>query len=180
MSISYRLFKGSVDKQLNVSYVYKFEASGDFQTIKERPNGNMSILPSFGISISQGFDKDRVYITSNQYYVFGSLLEKITKLISEHLYELFPNVGASEFEIDAKVLERFQTEKAVASDGITMSPCVWVDDTNQCFPGVQIVTLRMGSIRIPLQDAIPMSELFRSFDPHQFSISMLRIYGKIS
>lgn len=180
MSISYRLFKGTIDKQLSASYVYKFEAGGDFQTVKERPNGNVSILPSFGISISRGFDRDRIYITSNQYYVFASLLDKITNLISDHLYELFPNVGKAEFEIDSKALERFQTEKAVASDGITMTPCVWVDDTNQCYPGVSIVTLRMGSIRIPFQDVIPMRDMFRTFDPHLFGISLLRIYGKIN
>ena len=180
MSIQYRLFKGSIDKQLSVSYVYRFESQGDFQTIKERPNGNMTIFPSFGISISRGFDQEQVYITSNQYYIFASLLAKITDLVSKHLYELFPNVGKAEFEIDAKALERFQTEKAVASNGITMTPCVWVDETNQCYPGIQISTIKNSSIRLPFQDVIPMSEMFKGFDPHAMSLAMLRIYGKIS
>ena len=100
-------------------------------------------------------------------------------LIQEHLYELFPNAGKSEFEINSKAFERFQTEKAIASDGITMIPAVYVDDTNQCYPGIQINTLKLGSIRIPLQDAIPMNKMFSTFDPHAMSISMLRIMGKI-
>lgn len=180
MRINYKLFRGSVDKHLSVSYVYSYEADGDFKTVYQREGSNsVSILPSFGISISKGYDQERVYIPSNQYFTFITMLNKIVRLISDHLYELFPNAGRSEFEINAKALERFQTEEAIASDGITMIPAVYVDDTNQCYPGIQINTLKLGSIRIPLQDAIPMNQMFKTFDPHAMSISMLRIMGKI-
>lgn len=179
MRINYRLFRGSTDKKLTVLYVYQFEPSGDFQTVLQRENGTISILPSFGISISNGFDKDRVYITSSQYFSFTSLLEKCVKLTSEHLYEIFPNVGRAEFDIDTKTLERFQTEKALSTDGITMTPAVWIDETNQCYPGIQINTLKLGSIRIPLQDAIPIEKMFSTFDPHLFGLSTLRVCGKI-
>ena len=179
LRINYKLYRGNVDRNLSVTYVYMFEPSGDFRTVNQRENGTVTILPSFGISISKGYEQDRVYIPSNQYFTFVTLLQKAVTLISDHLYELFPNAGRSEFEINAKALERFQTEMAIASDGITMVPAVYVDDTNQCYPGIQINTLKLGSIRIPFEDAIPMNQMFKTFDPHAMSISMLRIMGKI-
>lgn len=180
MRVNYKLFRGSVDKKLSALYVYTFEADGDFKTVYQREgSSSVTILPSFGISISRGYNQDGIYVTSNQYFTFVTLLNKIVTLIQDHLYELFPNAGKSEFEINSKALERFQTEKAIASDGITMIPAVYVDDTNQCYPGIQINTLKLGSIRIPLQDAIPMNKMFSTFDPHAMSISMLRIMGKI-
>lgn len=180
MRINYKLFRGSVDDKLSVTYVYRFEESGDFQTIKERENGTVTILPSFGITISNGFGKDSAYITSGMYHSFVSLLEKGVKLVSDHLYEIFPNIGSIEFEIDSKTLERFQTEKALSTTGMTIIPCVFVDETNQCFPGIQLNTLKFGSIKIPLQDAIAISKMFETFDPHMFGLSILRICGKIS
>lgn len=180
MRVNYKLFRGSIDKRLSVLYVYTYEPDGDFRTVYQREGStSVTILPSFGISISHGYNQDGVYVTSNQYFTFVTLLSKIVPLIQEHLYELFPNAGKSEFEINSKAFERFQTEKAIASDGITMIPSVYVDDTNQCYPGIQINTLKLGSIRIPLQDAIPMNKMFSTFDPHAMSISMLRIMGKI-
>ena len=179
MRINYKLFRGSINRNLIVNYAYHFEPTGDFQTVTQRENGTVSILPSFGINISEGFEKDRVYISANQYYIFSSLLKKTVKLISDHLYEIFPNAGKVEFEIDTKTLERFQIEKAVANGGITMVPAVWTNETGECFPGIQINTLKCGSIRIPLQDAIPISELFANFNPHAFALTMLRICGRI-
>lgn len=178
--INYKLFRGTIDKKLSVLYNYAFEQGGDFPTVYQREGSpSVTISPSYGINITHGYDQDHVYIPSNQYYVFASLLETAVKLISDHLYELFPNVGRSEFEIDTKSLERFQTEKAIANAGITMIPAVYVDDTNQCYPGIQINTLKLGNIRIPLQDAIPLSKMLNAFDPNVMSISMLRIFGKI-
>lgn len=178
--INYRLFRGSVDKHLSVLYNYAFEADGDFPTIYQREGSqSVTISPSYGINISHGFERDHVFIPSNQYYIFASLLETAVKLISEHLYELFPNAGRSEFEINTKALERFQTEKAIANGGITIVPTVFVDDTSQCFPGLHINTLKLGNIKLPLQDAIPLSKMLNAFDPNVFSLSMLRILGKI-
>ena len=179
--INYKLFRGSIDKHLTVLYSYIYEENGDFRTIYQREGStSVTISPSFGVSLSHGYGQDSVYVPASQYFSFITMLEKCVKLVSENLYELFPNVGRSEFEINAKALERFQTEKAMASDGITMIPSVYVDETNQCFPGIQINTLKHGSIRIPLEDAIPMSKMFSTFDPNVMAISMLRILGKIS
>lgn len=178
--VNYKLFRGTVEKNLVVNYIYTFEGEGDFKTIYVRDSNNSAtILPSFGISISMGYGKENVYVTTNMFYTFITVLESTVKMISEHLYELFPNAGRAEFEIDTKTLERFQTEKAIANNGITMMPCVYVDETNQCYPGIQISTLKCGSIKIPFQDAIPMSKMLSSIDPHLMGLSILRILGKI-
>lgn len=181
MKIDTPLFRGtqdSVNKNLLVSYVYTFEQGGQFDTVKQRPNGNMVINPSFGISISEGFDKPRIFIPGVKYYQFLTLLDKTVTTISENLYEIFPNVNRIEFEIDSRVLERFQTEKAITTAGMTAVPAVWVDDTNSCFPGVRINT-KNGSVIIPLEDAIPMVQMFKCFDPILYSINMLRFFGKM-
>lgn len=175
MRASYKLFRGSVNPNMSVLFSYDYATTGQFQTITRRETGSISIMPSFGINISNGFDKDRIYITAYQYYSFASLLKKTVNMISEHLYEIFPNAGRSEFEIDNKTLDRFQVEKAMSTDGMTMVPIVYVDDTNQCFPGVLINTLKFGSIRLALQDAISMSKMFDGFDPYSFSLAMCQL-----
>lgn len=180
MRITYKLFKGTLEKNLSVNYVYRYEADGDFKTVYQRDGSdNVFLNPSFMITISLGYEKDHVFIPSSQYYTFSSLLETAVKLISEHLYELFPNAGRAEFEINGKALERFMTEKAIASNGFTLVPCVYVDDVSQCYPGIHISSTKFGSIKLPLQDVIPMSKMLSSIDPHLMSLSMLRIMGKI-
>ena len=105
-------------------------------------------------------------------------MEQIKRMLDQ-AFKCFPNVEGLEFEIDSKTLERFQTEKALSTNGMTFIPCVYVDETNQCFPGIQINTLKFGSVKIPFQDAIAISKMFETFDPHLFAISMLRMCGKI-
>lgn len=178
MRIDSTLFKGFVNKDLRVVYSYNFEPTGQFQTIIQKDNGNVVIRPSFGISISEGFDKSRLFIPANKYYPFVSLLRKTIKLISDNLFEIFPNINNIEFEIDSRVLERFQTEQAMATSGMTMVPTVWVDQTSACFPGIKVTSMN-GSVDIPLEDAIPISEMLKSFEPNIFGLSILRIIGKI-
>lgn len=181
MRIDTPLFKGtheSVNKNLLVSYIYMFEPTGQYQTVKERSNGNITINPSFGISISEGYDKPYIFIPASKYYSFITLLDKTITIISENLYEIFPNINKIEFEIDSRVLERFQTEKAMTTAGMTAIPAVWIDETNACYPGIRINTMN-GSVVIPFEDAIPINEMFKHFDPMLYSINMLRFFGKI-
>ncbi len=176
-----QLYKGSkesVNPGLMVTYLYDFEVGGNFPTIKEKRNGSYSINPSFGISISEGFDKPRIFIPGIRYYAFSTLFEKAIKLISENLFTIFPNVNKIEFEIDSRALERFQTEKALTTAGMSAYPAVWSDETNACYPGIRINT-KQGYVTIPLEDAIPLSEMFKRFDPILYSINMLRFFGKI-
>ena len=119
-----------------------------------------------------------MFIPAYKYFQFVLLLKKTIKKISANLYDIFPNINSSEFEVDSRVLERFQTEQAMASGGMTMVPCVWVDQASQCYPSIRVTSLN-GNVVIPLEDAMSISQMLQTFDPHQFGLSVLRILGKI-
>ena len=151
MRIDSPLYRGNINKNLRVTYNYNFEPSGQYQTIVQRDNGNVIINPSFSITISEGYEKDRLFIPANKYYPFVTLLRKSVKLISDNLYEIFPNIHSSEFEVDSRVLERFQTEQAMTTCGMTMIPSVWVDESGSCYPAIRINTIKCGTIVMPLE-----------------------------
>ena len=92
MRIDSVLYRGFINKDLRVTYIYNFESSGKFPTIIQKDNGNVVIYPAYALSISEGFDKPHVYIPTNKYHSFVSLLEKCIKLVSDNLYDIFPNV----------------------------------------------------------------------------------------
>ncbi len=175
----YRASKDSINPNLTVTFNYKFEPTGPYQTIKENNRKTGYIInPSYAISISEGRGKQYIFIPGNKYYAFTSLLDKAIKLISENLFTIFPNVNKLEFEIDSRALERFQTEKAMSTTGLTAVPAVWPNEVNECFPGVKVSSIH-GAVIIPLEDAIPIVETLKHFDPLLCSINMLRFFGKI-
>jgi hypothetical protein len=171
--------EGSPNPSLLISYLYMYEDNPDnFPTVKVRRNGGISLNPSFGISISEGFDKPRIFIPGMKYYAFVALLEKAVTRIQENLFTLFPNISSTEFEVDSRALEIFQTEKAFTTLGMTAVPAVWSNPTNECFAGVKISN-KTGSAIIPLEDAIALVAMFKSFDPIVYAASMLEFFGKI-
>lgn len=180
MTYDTQIYKGtrtSINPDLSIIYQYDFQTNGDYVTVKRKKNGGYMINPSFSITISEGFEKNRIFLPGMYYYPFTTLLEKIVKQTSENLFTLFPDINKMEFEIDAKALERFQTEKALMVAGMTASPCIWVNKIGETFPAIQIKS-KYGMIEIPLEDAIPIVELLKGFDPMVYSISMLRFFGK--
>lgn len=178
-TIIYKGNKDSINPDINITYHYKFEPSGKFQTIKENKNNTGYVIyPSFAISVSEGFGKSYLFIPGNKYYSFVTLLDKAINLISENLFTIFPNVNNIEFEVDSRVLERFQTEKALTTAGMTAKPAVWSNSMNSCSPGIRIDSMN-GHAIIPLEDAIPLVEMLKHFDPIVYSISMLRFFGKM-
>lgn len=179
MRLEHVLYRGFVNREFLMTFVYTYDAEGNYPTITEKSNGAIRINPSFGISLSEGYAKHWVYLTANKYYPFASLLQKSIKLISENLYDIFPDIGRMEFEIDSRVLERFKTEKALTAAEMTIIPEVWVDATSTCYPALRLNTLKSGTIVIPLEDAIAISKMLDTFEPNTFGLSMLRIIGKI-
>ena len=173
----YRANKSSVNKDFTIFYHYKFEQSGYFPTVRRKKNGGYIISPSFSIKLSEGFEKNGLFVPSSMYYAFISLFDKTVKLVSENVYTLFPDVNKIEFEIDNKALDRFQTEKALTTMGMTGTPCVWANSFNETFPAIRISS-KNGCVVVPLEDAIAINELFKGFDPMVYSISMLRFFGK--
>jgi hypothetical protein len=61
---------------------------------------------------------------------------------------------------------------------MTAVPAVWSNPTNECFAGVKISN-KTGSAIIPLEDAIALVAMFKSFDPIVYAASMLEFFGKI-
>ena len=173
MRVDHLLMRGSVDKKLRLTYQYEYRNDGEFKTVHTRESGDISIMPSYALKMSHGWD-EQVFIPSVRYFPFVSLLEKSTALISEHLYEIFPNVDRTEFDIDKRTLERFQTERAMTTSGMRIIPCVWVNEMSECFPGLQFEDTKM-IFRFPLEDAIAMVRLLSRFDPVTFGLLILNM-----
>lgn len=178
MRIDSILHRGNINKELRLTYTYEYQPTGQYQTITVKSDDRIIIRPSFSISISEGFNRSRLFLPSSKYHSFVSLLRKSIDLISKNLYEIFPNVDRIEFEADSRVLERFQTEQALSTDGITAIPCVWVDSTGSCFPGVRLNSLN-GSVSMALEDAMPISELLNVFDPYCYGLEIFRAVNNL-
>lgn len=171
--------EGSVNPDLLITYIYKWEDNQEnFPSIRLKRNGGVSINPSFAISVSEGFDKPRIFLPGIKYYAFVSLLDKAVTKIQENLFTLFPNISSTEFEVDSRALEIFQTEKAFTTAGMTAVPAVWTNATSECFPGVKISS-KNGFVTIPLEDAIPIVMMLKHFDPICYSVSMLEFFGEM-
>ena len=107
-----------------------FEDDPDnFPTVKVKRGGGLIIQPSFGIVISEGYEKNRIFIPGMRYYTFVTLIDKALTAIQENLFKLFPNVMSTEFEVDSRALEIFQTEKALTTAGILLTVIVIVSVT---------------------------------------------------
>lgn len=174
--INHTLYRGTVNNKLRVVYQYQKKTNEKYATVKDF-NGVTYIEPSFSLSIGEPYGSpNRVFIPSSNYFQFVILLDKSVKLTQQHILELFPDMSNTEFTIDTLMLERFTTEKAMHVDGMTIIPCVWSNDTNECFPALQINTMH-GTCRIPLEDCMAISQMLSTFDPHMFGLLMLNMIG---
>lgn len=174
--INHVLYRGNINKDLRITYIYRYE-DGPYCPVMQRETG-VTIYPSFAITISEGFEKGHAFFPAKSYFAFVVLLNKSIKLISEHIMELFPDMGKQEFDVDRRTLERFQTEKAMSIQSMTILPTVWVDADNSCYPALNVETL-YGSCVIPFEDAICINQMLSTFDPIAFSVDMLCITGKM-
>lgn len=178
MKIDHLLMRGYVDPDIRVSYKYEFMID-NYPTITQPRDDFVKIMHSYSLQIMRTFD-DSIFIGNKRYFPFVLMLEKTVKLVSDNLYNLFPDINDFEFGIDRKMLEIFQSEKAVSSAGITMVPCVWVKAaTNECYPAIEVSGSNIKPFKIPLEDAMSMVKLFSVFDPVNMGMNMLRMLGKI-
>ena len=175
VKVDHLLMRGSIDRDLRVSFRYKF-SDGEYATVKQR-NDFIFINPTYAIVISRSFE-DSIFIPDRKYFSFVSLLSKTVKMISDDLYKLFPDINDIEFGIDNKMLDIFRVEKAMSTNGITMLPTVWVDANSKCYPGIEI-SGDNRFFKFPMEDAIAMVQLFSVFDPMNLGMSILRMIGKI-
>lgn len=175
-----RLMTGNINTGLLVRFCYTYESGQDakFPTIKVTDSGGIVINNSYGLDISEGYDRPRVYIPKKSWGPFVTLLQKTVKTISENLYEIFPDINKEEFDIDSRVLETFQTEKACSTAGMTMVPCVYVGEGGKCYPAIRLNTVKYGSCTIPFEDAIAISNMISKIDPDQYSFNLINILSK--
>lgn len=149
-----------------------YESHEQYNTVSITPGGTIKIRPTWMIKFDNGFNEDSLIITSTRYYPFMLLLEKSCKLISDNFLDLFPNIGRIEFEIDSKVLDTYQTEKAISTVGMSIIPAVYVDKEGVCAPGMRIMSDK-SSIIIPFEDALPIPNLLKSLDPNNLMLNLL-------
>lgn len=174
MRIDCLMMRGINDTSLRIYYSAEFDLQGQYQNIRAMGDNRFKIYPSFSIKFSKGADGGYMWLKQTQYIPFVTLLEKSIKLISDNLYEIFPDVNKTEFEADTKMLAVYQTEKALSMCGLTLAPCVWVNETEECFPGIQIYSQNAGFFKMSMEDAIVLSKLLSVFDPINMYMSLIQ------
>lgn len=173
------LYRGITNREFKCSFIYTLQTEGKFKNVIEKEQGSYIVYPGYILNVCEGYERPNLYISPRRYFPFVTLVNKTVKLVQENLYDLFPNVGRLEFEINERTLARFQTEQALNTANITMMPAVWVDSTNQCYPGIRITDEEKSlSVTIPLEDAIAFSEFLHGFDPNSYGTMMLFNMGR--
>lgn len=172
--INHCLFRGLINTNARVTYNMTYTNEGQYPNIRKRDNGDMSYYPQFSLSISEGFEKDHIFIPNNRYPQFVLLLRKTIKLVSEHMLELYPDTNKTEFDMDSRTIERFRDEKSMTTGGMTILPDVWSNDSGECFPALRFETL-YGTCKLPFEDCMAIAQMLRSFDPYAFEISLITL-----
>lgn len=173
--IRLNLYKGmDINKDLQVSMNVVYDYDSQYTTIKISGN-NITFNRSYTLSISEGYEKPHIFVTSNEWAPFVSILRKSIKLIQENFHNIFPAQGRINREdIDMKELERFQTEKCMFLNGISIIPIIYSTEYEN-FPGIMVRNKRNESVRIPFEDAIIISEVLDKIEPNLLSIQYLQM-----
>lgn len=186
MKIYEKLYRGNIDKRLDVTFAYDMTNDPDdkFRSVYVKPNSYIAYTPRYSLSLkitdknNPGMDKS-IFVPQNRFYAFRKLLVNTLKSISEDLYKLYPGIGSPEFNISEIELEQFKQSKLESSMGMAIIPGIW-DGPNaeQTQPGVIITSDTTSSqpVNIPLEDAISMSELLSTFDPNAISLQLHQMF----
>lgn len=174
------IYKGmNINKDLLVTFHVTLDTSGQFATVARKTN-SFVFHQAFSLSISEGYQKPRIFCPANQWQCLVSLLRKSIKLIQDNIYSIFPSLGNINWDdVDKKGLERFQTEKSMYLNGFTIIPIIYYASDCNYYPGINITTKNNESVQIPLEDAILISEILDSIEPNALSISYLKIIDRL-
>lgn len=174
-SVKISLYKGmDINKDLQVTMNIVYDYNSQFPTIKAIGE-NLYFNRAYALSISEGYEKARIFMTNNEWAPFVSILRKSIRLIQENFHSIFPSQGKfNRDDLDTKELERFQTEKCLYLNGISIIPIVYTTEYDT-FPGILIRNKRNESVRIPFEDAIIISEILDKIEPNVLSIEYLKI-----
>lgn len=177
--ISYTLMYGNINKDLRVDMIYTFDddAESKYKTLKFNPEKNSTyIRPSYALSITEGFDKPRMFIPGSQISLVEDVISKTVKAVSEHLFELFPDIGKkNDYDINISALEKFTIENAVDIGGYTAIPCTYATPESECKPAIRLNSPRGESVRLPLTDAIVISKKLEKTDLDTLSLLLLNV-----
>lgn len=179
--INYTLMWGSVNKDLRLEYIYTLDIDPEskYRTIKKNTeNASMFIKPSHAMSISEGFEKPRLFIPGAHITMVFDMLTKTVKATSEHLKELYPDINKPEFDINQDALNNFTINNAVSVNGYNALPGIFVTPENECKPAIRVTNAKGDFVRIPLTDAILITKHMEHFDPDTFDIQLLNIAVK--
>ena len=174
MKVYINIYNGFICRKLECQFVYTYidDPESKYRTYRSGKNWG-AIYLSYALSINTGSGEKGFFVTDRQYGAFKALLKNSIKLISENLFELFPNVGSPDFEMSERVLERFKAEKAQSSMNITILPALYVSPSQETFPGMELDDGRGARIVIPLEDAVAMYETLKTLDVVNLSLSAL-------
>lgn len=174
-SVKISLYRGmDINKDLQVTMNIVYDYNSQFPTIKTIGE-NLYFNRAYALSISEGYEKARIFMTNNEWAPFVSILRKSIRLIQENFHSIFPSQGKfNRDDLDTKELERFQTEKCLYLNGISIIPIVYTTEYDT-FPGILIRNKRNESVRIPFEDAIIISEILDKIEPNVLSIEYLKI-----
>ena len=186
MRIYAKLYRGNIDRRLDVTFAYDMTNDPDdkFRSVYVKPNSYISYSPRYSLSLNitdkNNHEMDKsIFVPQNRFYAFRKLLVNTLKSISEDLYKLYPGIGSPEFNISEIELEQFKQSKAESSMGMAIIPGIW-DGPNaeQTQPGVIITSDITSSqpINIPLEDAISISEMLSTFDPNDVSLQLHQMF----
>lgn len=177
MRINQTLFSGNIDKALKVIFSFDLKSQSDrFPTATHPSPDKWCLYPSYGLIIESGYN-NFIFVPSKLYFQFCALLKRSVATISEHLYDIFPNVDKSDFEVNSKSLEIYSNYDALSSAGMKITPCVWTNDGGDCYPGLTFINEKNMQFRLPLEDAIAMIEMLSTFDPNNMSLQLINIFG---
>lgn len=174
--ISHVLYKSAINKDLKVEYLYQIQRDGKFQTVKDY-KGTTYIDSGFSINIGEPYGSpNHVFIPGKQYFQFVALLMKSIPTIQSYLQELYSDMTEGHVEINHQALERFLVEKTMYVNKMRIVPSVWANLTDETFMAIQIESFH-GNCKIPLEDAISISQMLSTFDPHTFGLLLLNMIG---
>lgn len=176
--VSMTIFTGAINKDLRVTFGYTYTSDngeGKYPTVRMSDRGTIIINHSYSLTLNTDYSTQGLFIVGKDWERFCVLLEKTIKLISESLYELYPEIDSTEFTVDSRTLDRFKVEKACTSGGMSMYPDIWVSKDGQTYPAIQINT-SIGScttMKLPLEDAIPLSRALNKIDPNLYGLNII-------
>lgn len=176
--IYYTLMYGTINKDLRVDFcvTYDKDPESKFRTVKENDEKQtVYIRPSHSVTISEGFDKPRLFIPGAHLPYVTDIISKTLKAVSEHLMELYPKIGNPEFDVDIVALETFTKEHVVSVNGYNAVPCIYVTRENECKPAIRVNNPKGESIKLPLTDAIIISRKFETLDPDTFGLTLFNM-----